>query len=185
MAAMRTPTGSKATSITSRGTSLSAAAAYTNARTSGNICHGAVAVDPTPNCTGMLDNGTPNDPSDDRSTVIVVPSGSRLPITPKFKASATARYTWPMWTGHTHIQGAIAYQGSAPSDVISEPNRVDRQDARRPPWWTCSSATIGAGSVPNCSPRTSSTTATNCLDLSCAVSVPRRRSSRAAHARLA
>jgi len=100
------------------GLSLSAAAAYTNARTSGNICHGAVAVDPTPNCTGMLDNGTPNDPSDDTVDRIVVPSGSRLPITPKFKASATARYTWPMWTGHTHIQGVIAYQGSAPSDVF-------------------------------------------------------------------
>jgi len=43
-----------------------------------------------------------------------------LPITPKFKASATARYTWPMWSGHTHVQGAIAYQGSAPSDIFPD-----------------------------------------------------------------
>ena len=101
------------------GLSLSAAAAYTDAKTSGNICHAAVVVDPTPDCTGVIDdNGTPNDPSDDTIDYIVVPSGSRLPITPKFKASATARYTWPMGPGHAHVQGAVAYQGSAPSDIF-------------------------------------------------------------------
>ncbi len=55
---------------------------------------------------------------------IVVPSGSRLPITPKFKASATARYTWPMWSGHSHVQGALAYQGSAPSDLDPAQNEL-------------------------------------------------------------
>jgi iron complex outermembrane receptor protein len=94
------------------GLSLSAAAAYTNAKTSGNICHAAIVSDPSPDCSGVDSKG-----NDD---FIQVPSGSRLPVTPKFKASATARYTWPMWTGHTHVQGSVSYQGSAPSDIFPD-----------------------------------------------------------------
>jgi len=91
------------------GLSLSAAAAYTHARTSGNICHAAISVDPSPDCSGLDSKG-----NDD---YIVVPSGSRLAVTPKFKASGTARYTWPVWTGKLHVQGVISYQGSAPADL--------------------------------------------------------------------
>ena len=106
---------------TEGGLSLTAAAAYTNAKTKGNICDAAIVVDPSPDCTGLIDdNGTPNDPSDDTFDSISVPSGTRLPITPKFKATATGRYTWPMWSGHTHVQGAISYQGSAPSDIFPD-----------------------------------------------------------------
>jgi len=86
------------------GLSLTATAAYTDAKTKGNICKQALVVDPSPDCSG------PDD-------FIFVPSGTRLPITPKFKGSATARYTWPMWTGHAHVQGVIAHQGSAASDI--------------------------------------------------------------------
>jgi outer membrane receptor protein involved in Fe transport len=53
-----------------------------------------------------------------------VPSGTRLPITPKFKGSATARYTWPMWSGNSHVQGAVAYQGSAPADLDPAQNKI-------------------------------------------------------------
>jgi iron complex outermembrane receptor protein len=85
------------------GLSLTAAAAYTNAKTRGNIC--AVADDDEA-CS---------------ATYVVTPSGTRLPITPKFKATATARYTWPVWTGKAHVQGSVAYRGSAAADL--------RQDA--------------------------------------------------------
>jgi iron complex outermembrane recepter protein len=81
------------------GLNLSAAAAYTIAETKGNICEVS---------------------TDDRqcsATFVVTPSGTRLPITPKFKATATARYTWPMWTGKMHVQGNVAYRGSAPVDL--------------------------------------------------------------------
>lgn len=91
------------------GLSLTAAAAYTNAKTSGNICHAAIVVDPSPTCSGLDTKGN--------ADYIVTPSGSRLPVTPKFKASATARYSWPMWTGKAHVQSVVAYQGSAPSDI--------------------------------------------------------------------
>jgi outer membrane receptor protein involved in Fe transport len=100
------------------GLSLTASAAYTDAKTKGNICHAAISIDPSSDCSALLEPDDPdtpeNDPVFDR---IDVPSGTRLPITPKFKATVTGRYTWPMWTGRAHVQGVVAYQGSAPSDL--------------------------------------------------------------------
>jgi outer membrane receptor protein involved in Fe transport len=66
-------------------------------------------TDPSPDCSGLDSKG--------KQDFIVTPSGTRLPVTPKFKASATARYTWPMWSGHAHVQGVLAYQGSASADI--------------------------------------------------------------------
>jgi len=97
---------------TDGGLSLTAAAAYTDAKTSGNICNAAIVVDPSPDCSGVDTDGDPD--------FITVPSGTRLPVTPKFKGSATARYTWPIWTGRAHVQGALSYQGSAPSDIFPD-----------------------------------------------------------------
>ena len=88
------------------GLSLSAAAAYTDAKTKGAICHSS--VDPSPTCSAAGD-------------WIVTPTGTRLPVTPKFKSTATARYSWPMGPGKAHVQGSIAYQSSASVDI--------RQDA--------------------------------------------------------
>lgn len=98
------------------GLSLTATAAYTDAKTQGNICNAAIVVDPAADCSGLDSKG--------RQDFIVVPSGTRLPITPKFKASATARYTWPVWTGNAHVQGVVAYQGSAPSDLNPDQNAL-------------------------------------------------------------
>ena len=47
-----------------------------------------------------------------------------MPITPRLKGSATARYTWPVWSGHAHVQGVVAYQGSAPSDLDPAQNAL-------------------------------------------------------------
>ena len=84
------------------GLTLNAAAAYTDAKTRGNICHSS--EDPSPDCSAAGD-------------WVVTPSGTRLPITPKFKANASARYTWPMWTGKAHVQGVVTYRGSAAADL--------------------------------------------------------------------
>jgi outer membrane receptor protein involved in Fe transport len=88
------------------GLTLSAAAAYTDAKTKGNIC--TSATDTTADCSEAGDF-----PS--------APSGTRLPVTPKFKGTATARYTWPAWADvKAHVQGAIAYKGSAPSSLRTQ-----------------------------------------------------------------
>ena len=44
----------------------------------------------------------------------------RLPVTPKFKGSATARYSWPAWGDvKAHVQAGVAYQGSARASIRS------------------------------------------------------------------
>jgi outer membrane receptor protein involved in Fe transport len=102
-------------SYTRGGLTLNAAAAYTDAKTKGNICN--KAGDPDPDCDTIFVND-PLDPDDDVQDFIVAPSGTRLPITPKFKATATARYTWPAFTDvKAHVQGGITYRGSAPSSL--------------------------------------------------------------------
>jgi len=88
------------------GWTFNATAAYTDAKTKGNIC--TIATDTDPNCAGPGD-------------FIAAPSGTRLPVTPKFKAATTLRYTWPAWAGvNAHVQGGIAYQGSAPSSIRTQ-----------------------------------------------------------------
>ena len=48
---------------------------------------------------------------------VVTPSGTRLPVTPKFKATATARYSWLMGPGRSHVQASLSHQGSASADI--------------------------------------------------------------------
>ena len=85
------------------GLTLNAAMAYTDAKTKGDVC-GAITDDE--------DCSAPN--------FVGVPSGTRLPVTPKFKASTTARYSWPAWANvRAHVQGGIAYKGSARATLRS------------------------------------------------------------------
>ncbi|MEO6225112.1 MAG: TonB-dependent receptor [Sphingomicrobium sp.] len=81
------------------GLTLSASAAYTDAKTKGNICE--VASDDE-NCS---------------ASSIITPSGTRLPVTPRFKATGTARYTWPVAMGNAHVQGNLTHQSSASADL--------------------------------------------------------------------
>ncbi len=82
------------------GLSLSASAAYTDAKTKGIHCSGA--SDTTATCT---------------DSSVSAPAGTRLPITPKFKAGMTARYEFDLAGGKGHTQMAVAHQGSASSDI--------------------------------------------------------------------
>jgi iron complex outermembrane recepter protein len=88
------------------GLTLNATAAYTDAKTKGNICNDGTDTDP--NCAGPGD-------------FISAPSGTRLPVTPRFKAAATARYTWPAWANvKAHVQAGVTYQGSASSSIRTQ-----------------------------------------------------------------
>ncbi|HET7710143.1 MAG TPA: TonB-dependent receptor [Sphingomicrobium sp.] len=89
------------------GLTLNAAAAYTSAKTKGNICNAPIDVDPSPDCTGLDNEGEPD--------AIAAPSGRRLPVTPKFKITGTARYAWDVGAGKAHAQIGIVHQGSAPN----------------------------------------------------------------------
>jgi outer membrane receptor protein involved in Fe transport len=92
--------------------SISAAAAYTDARTKGNIC--TIATDTAPDCSSVIEVS----PGDSVQDFIAAPSGTRLPVTPRFKATGTVRYSWPLSPSLiAHVQGAVAYKGSAPSSL--------------------------------------------------------------------
>jgi outer membrane receptor protein involved in Fe transport len=93
------------------GLTLNAAAAYTNAKTKGNICNFAGG---NATCSGLDASGNPD--------FITAPDGTRLPVTPKFKVTGTARYGWNMGPGKAHVQAGIVHQGSAPSALKTADN---------------------------------------------------------------
>ena len=98
------------------GLTLNAAAAYTDAKTKGNICTFAQDTDPT--CTSVVVTDAAGDTAQDFPAA---PSGTRLPLTPKFKATGTARYSWPAWADvRAHVQGSVTYRGSAPSSLRTD-----------------------------------------------------------------
>jgi outer membrane receptor protein involved in Fe transport len=77
------------------GLTLNAAAAFTDAKTLSNICAGV------------------GDDSACSNSFISTPKGTRLPVTPRFKGSATARYAFPVSAYRGHVQAAVAHQSSA------------------------------------------------------------------------
>ncbi|MEH3036348.1 MAG: TonB-dependent receptor [Sphingomonas adhaesiva] len=83
--------------LSAGGLTLGASGSYTDAVTRTNLCTTAV-------CSG--------DPAD-----IVSPTGTRLPITPRFKISGTARYTVPIGAANAYVQALVAHQSSAASDI--------------------------------------------------------------------
>jgi iron complex outermembrane receptor protein len=112
---------------TGGGLTLNAAAAYTDAKTDGNICN--ISFDPAADCSGVFPRA--NRPGKFDTDFIVTRDGVRLPVTPKFKASGTARYAWPVGPGKAHVQAGVAYQGSARADIrevvdgyVPDPNAV-------------------------------------------------------------
>jgi outer membrane receptor protein involved in Fe transport len=97
---------------TQGGLTLNAAMAYTDAKLKENICD--LAADPLPDCDLVLVPDDPTTPEDETETdFIVAPKGTRLPVTPKFKFSATARYAWNVGPGRAHVQAGLVYQGKA------------------------------------------------------------------------
>jgi iron complex outermembrane recepter protein len=84
------------------GLSLSASATYVDAKTTTDLCE----VDTTGNIVC-----TPGVPP-------AAPSGTRLPVMPKFKGSLTARYETPMAGGTGFLQGSLSHQGGTRSFLL-------------------------------------------------------------------
>jgi len=94
------------------GLSLTATGAYLDAKIRNNLC---ATDDPTFQCTGAGDS-------------VVAPKGTRLPVTPKFKANATARYEWELGPGKAHLQGGLTHSSSASSAL-----RIGTSTTDQPP----------------------------------------------------
>ncbi len=91
------------------GLSFSANGAYTDAKTIQNLCG---YDDPTFTCTAAGPTGQTN--------YISAPRGTPLPVTPKFKGSASARYEFNLGANKAHVQAVVAYTGSASSDIRTQ-----------------------------------------------------------------
>jgi iron complex outermembrane recepter protein len=48
---------------------------------------------------------------------LLAPAGTRLPVTPKFKGTALARYEFPIGDMDGHVQAAVSHTGSRRSDL--------------------------------------------------------------------
>ena len=64
----------------------------------------------------------------DGDSVITAPDGSQLPITPEFKGNLIARYDFPVGEFEAHLQGALTYEGSRPSELVPAENEVKNGD---------------------------------------------------------
>ncbi len=54
------------------------------------------------------------------TNLVQAPRGTQLPVTPKFKANATALYEWDIGQFHAHARATVVYQGSSWSDLLTQ-----------------------------------------------------------------
>ncbi|HEX7761376.1 MAG TPA: TonB-dependent receptor [Caulobacteraceae bacterium] len=88
---------------------ISAAAAYTDAKLAQDFCNGDCVNNP-----------------------VSAPKGEQLPVTPKFKTNATVRYEFDMMGLESHLQGSLVYQSSSWSDLLT----ADRTTLGQQPAYT-------------------------------------------------
>jgi outer membrane receptor protein involved in Fe transport len=97
---------------------LSWAASY-NLMLSGGIA--LYDAELTENYCGFTDaNGNPETDCPDPEA----PSGSRLPITARFKGNLTARYTFDVGRYEAHVQGVVAHEGDRRTDLRLEESQI-------------------------------------------------------------
>ena len=63
-----------------------------------------------------------------RMPVVTAPEGTQLPITPDFKGNLIARYDFPLGEFEAHLQGALTYEGSRPSELVPAENEFKNGD---------------------------------------------------------
>jgi outer membrane receptor protein involved in Fe transport len=97
---------------------IDAAAAYTDAELAQNYCK-------DPACLGG----------------VLAPKGQELPITPRFKTNATARYDFIVDEFKAHVQGSLVYNGSAWDDLRT----VERAIIGKTPAYTVFNFNAGIG----------------------------------------
>jgi iron complex outermembrane recepter protein len=82
---------------------LSASGTYVNARTTQNLCN--------------LDPITEQVVHNCAAAELTAPSGTQLPVTPKLKGNATARYKFNVADYESFVQGTVIHQGSSTSQL--------------------------------------------------------------------
>ncbi len=82
---------------------LSASGTYVNARTTQNLCNLDIVTEHVVHNCAAAD--------------LTAPSGTQLPVTPKLKDNATARYKFNVAEYESFVQGTVIHQGSSTSQL--------------------------------------------------------------------
>ena len=79
-------------------------------------------------CGTTYPDGTPvtncSDPNAPPGTSLQAPSGTQLPVTPKFKGNLTARFNFPIGNLEAHVQGAYVYQAKSWSTLALDERAI-------------------------------------------------------------
>ena len=87
---------------------LSASGTYVNARTTENLCKLDLVTEQ------VVHNCAPAD--------LTAPSGTQLPVTPKLKGYASARYKFNVADYESFVQGTVIHQGASTSQLEQDLN---------------------------------------------------------------
>lgn len=90
----------------SEGLTFNAGFSYNDAQSTKDFC---LIANPQFDCT------LPG--PDDEENALLAPSGTRLPVSAKFKGNAFARYEFPVGGLEAHLQGGLVYEGKRTSDL--------------------------------------------------------------------
>jgi len=121
------------------GLSVNLNGSYNDAKITRDFCQFAVAADPFDCTLGAPDSLTDDDLLLEENDVLA-PAGTQLPLTPKFKGNAIARYEFPLGDWDGHIQGAVSHIGSRRSDLRNLQNGIKGEF----PAYTTADFSIGA-----------------------------------------
>ena len=97
----------------SSGLTLSLSGSYNDAKITRDFC--AIA-------NPQFDCALPS--SEGRDNALIAGSGTRLPVTAKFKGNAIARYEFPIGGWDGHVQGALSHIGKRRSDLRDLQNSI-------------------------------------------------------------
>jgi iron complex outermembrane receptor protein len=90
----------------SEGLTFNAGFSYNDAQSTTDFC---LIANPQFDCT--LEG------PDEEENALLAPSGTRLPVSAKFKGNAFARYEFPVADLTAHLQGGLVYEGKRTSDL--------------------------------------------------------------------
>jgi len=107
----------------SGGLTLTLAGSYNDAKIRRDFCSIAVA---SFDCTEDvdLDGSGVIEPGSDEENRQLAPTGTKLPITAKFKGNAIARYEFPLGDWEAHFQGSLSHIGKRRSDLRTFENEL-------------------------------------------------------------
>ena len=129
-----------------QGLGVSAGMALINAELTKPYCAKLLDVDGPDGANGIVVSTDPCPFFDEDAGAIAfeaaaAPKGTKLPVTPDFKANLTGRYKFGLASLDAHVQGSLVYVGDRESDLRTAENAI----VGRLPSYTLTNFAVGVG----------------------------------------